>query len=59
MSIQRLFTQFDDHLRKIEQKIKNENYKSLDSPEKNLFELNVLLKDSGRIVISNFLYRKN
>jgi CHASE3 domain sensor protein len=50
MSIQELFSKFDDYMKKIDQKTKNEDYKRIESTEKNLNDLKILLMDSKRIV---------
>ena len=50
MSIQKLFTQFDDYMKKIDQRTRNEDYKRIDATEKNLSDLRILMSDSKRIV---------
>lgn len=51
MSIQKLFTQFDDYMKKIDQRTRIEDYKRIDQTEKNLTDLRVLISDSKKIVI--------
>ena len=53
MSIQKLFVQFDDYMKKIDQRTRNEDDKRIDATEKNLSDLRVLQSDSKRIV--NFI----
>lgn len=53
MSLQKLLAQFDDYMRKIDQKAKNEDYKSVDATQKNLTDLKILLNDSIKIVNLN------
>jgi len=50
MSIQKLFSQFDDYMKKIDQRTRNEDYKSIESTEKNLSDLRILLGDSKKLV---------
>lgn len=55
MSIQKQFSQFEDYMKKIDQRTRNEDYKRIDATEKNLSDLKTLLSDSKRIV-NNFFY---
>lgn len=50
MSLQKLLAQFDDYMKKIDHKAKNEDYKSVDATGKNLNDLKILLNDSNKIV---------
>jgi hypothetical protein len=66
MSLNKLFNQCDDYLKKIDQKIRMEDYKRTESTEKNLSDLKILFGDFKKIVsflikilIKNkFIYRK-
>jgi len=51
MSIQKLISQFEDYMKKIDQRTRNEDYKTVDATEKNISDLKILLSDSKRIVI--------
>lgn len=50
MSMQKLFTQCDDYLKKIDLKIRNEDYKRIENTEKNLNEIKILFSDFKRTV---------
>lgn len=50
MSIQKLLARFNDYIKKIDQKIKNEDYKTVEITEANLSDLKILLNDSKKIV---------
>jgi len=50
MSIQKILPQFDDYMKKIDQRTRNEDYKRIDATEKNLSDLRILLSDSKKIV---------
>lgn len=56
MSIQKLFTQCDDYLKKIDLKIRNEDYKKVDLTEKNLSEIKILFADFKRTVLLIFIF---
>lgn len=49
--MQKLFSQFEDYMKKIDQRTRNEDYKRIDATEKNLADLKILQCDSKRIVI--------
>jgi len=50
MSLNKLFSQCDDYLKKIDQKIRTEDYKRPEITEKNLSDLKILLGDFKKIV---------
>ncbi len=50
MSIQKYITQFDDYMKKIDQRTRNEDHKSIDSTKKNLSDLRIFLNDSKKLV---------
>jgi hypothetical protein len=50
MSIKAFFTQFDENIKKIDQRVRNENYKDLDNTSKNLNDLRTLLNSCQKIV---------
>ena len=50
MSILKLFTQCDEYLKKIDQKIRTEDYKRPDTTEKNLSEIKILFADFKKYV---------
>ena len=67
MSISKLFSQCDEYLKKIDQKIRMEDYKRTDTTEKNLSEIKILFADFKKYVcliillfslfiFNNFLY---
>jgi len=50
ISISKLFTQCDDYLKKIDQKIRLEDYKRIEITEKNLSDIKILFGDFKKIV---------
>lgn len=50
MSLQKLFTQCDEYLRKIDQKIRMEDYKRIETTERNLSDIKILFGDFKKIV---------
>ena len=50
MSVKNLFTKFEEYLPKIDIKIKNEDFRSLDATSKNLVDLKSILSSMNKIV---------
>ena len=50
-TIAKLLSQFEDYMKKIDQRIKGEDYKLIDETEKNISNLKILINDSKKIVI--------
>ncbi len=50
MALQKSFLQFEDIIKKIDIKIRNEDFKDLDLTNKNLSDLKVLLTSSNKTV---------
>ncbi len=54
MALQKLFYQFEDLMKKIDTKIRNEDFKDLDISTQNINDLKTLLTSSSKSV--NFIF---
>lgn len=50
MSLQKNFSQCDDYIKKIDQKVRMEDFKRVEGTEKNLSDLKILFADLKKIV---------
>ena len=50
MSLQKYFQQFEDFIKKIDFKVKNEDFRDLDISNRNISDLKVLLTSSNKTV---------
>jgi hypothetical protein len=53
MSLQKLYVQFEDSIRKIDMKLKYEDFKNMDATSKNISDMKIILSASKKTVNKN------
>ncbi len=51
VNIQRLFNQFEEYIKKIDQRIRSEDLKNLDAAQKNINEAKTLVTSCSKLVL--------